>query len=286
MVWKIVIICKIFAFGDSCVKGMGTRQSFLKFFSNVPGASSHRPFLGVREAPVSGKALAAGTLAIHTGGCCFVPAASAMPLTIDELSDGFESYPRANTIDVMSEITQILQGFQAGQPESTSKLLSLVYNDLRQLAAQKLRNESPGHSLQATALVHEAFLRLVGSDGNDASVWQNRSHFFGAAAEAMRRILVDSARRRKAKKRGGDFERSDLDVALVPAPTSDDEILAIDEVLDRLADVDADAARLVKLRFFAGMTMSEIADLLEISVRSTHDIWAYARAWLRNEIGK
>ncbi len=184
----------------------------------------------------------------------------------------------------MSEVTQILRALTDGQPESTSRLLSLVYDELRQLAAQKLRRESPGNSLQATALVHEVFLRLVGNQGNGETVWQNRSHFFGAAAEAMRRILVDAARRRNAQKRGGEFERSELELIQIAAPTSDEEILAINDVLDRLANVDANAAQLVKLRFFAGMTMTEIADVFGISVRGTHDLWAYARAWLRTEI--
>lgn len=184
----------------------------------------------------------------------------------------------------MSEITQILNDLGHGQSESTSRLLVLVYDELRLLASQKLRNESPGNSLQATALVHEAFLRLVGNGNRDETVWQNRGHFFGAAAEAMRRILVDAARRRNAQKRGGEFERIDLDAIRIESPTNDDEVLAIHEVLDRLNDVDADAAQLVKLRFYAGMTMTEIAEVLGISVRTAQDIWAYARAWLRNAI--
>ncbi len=149
------------------------------------------------------------------------------------------------------------------------------------MAANRLRHEGPGITLQATGLVHEAFLRLVGAASEDQLVWQNRKHFFGAAAESMRRVLVDSARRRVAQKGGGNMTRDSLDQSLIPSAEPDEEILAIHEVLDQLSEIDPAAAQLVKLRFFAGMTMSEIADILGISVRSAQGIWKYARAWLR-----
>ena len=183
----------------------------------------------------------------------------------------------------MSEITRILQSLEVGQPQSTERLLSLVYDELRGLAAQKIRTENPGNTLQATALVNEVFLRLVGESSRE-SAWQNRRHFFGAAAEAMRRILVDAARKRAAQKRGGKFDRSDFDVTQIPAPTNDQEVLSINEAMDQLAVADPDAAELVKLRFFAGMTMQEIADIQGISIRKAQDVWAYARSWLRTEL--
>jgi RNA polymerase sigma factor (TIGR02999 family) len=161
--------------------------------------------------------------------------------------------------------------------------LPLVYDELRKLAAAKLAQEKPGQTLQATALVHEAYLRLV--DVEQAQQWNSRGHFFAAAAEAMRRILVEQARRRAAAKRGGQVNREELEESVIAAPEPAVDVLALHEVLERLEKVDPAAANLVKLRFFAGQTMSEAAEALAMSVRSAHDLWAYARSWLRREIG-
>jgi RNA polymerase sigma factor (TIGR02999 family) len=158
----------------------------------------------------------------------------------------------------------------------------LVYDELRRLAAQKLAHEKPGQTLDATALVHEAYLRLV--DVEQAQHWNSRGHFFAAAAEAMRRILVEQARRRNAAKRGGQAGREELDEAVLAAPEPAEDVLALDDSLTRLATIDPVAAQLVQLRFFAGLNMTEAADVLGMSVRSAHDIWAYARSWLRREI--
>jgi RNA polymerase sigma factor (TIGR02999 family) len=182
----------------------------------------------------------------------------------------------------MSDVTQILSAIEQGDPHAAGQLLPLVYEELRKLAAQKLAQEKPGQTLQATALVHEAYLRLV--DAPDAQNWNNRGHFFAAAAEAMRRILVDSARRRTAAKRGGRAERKALDPAAFAAPAPDEQLLAVHDSLDDLARSDAEAATLVKLRFFAGMTTTEAAQALGMSVRAAHDLWTYARSWLRRRM--
>jgi RNA polymerase sigma factor (TIGR02999 family) len=188
----------------------------------------------------------------------------------------------------MNEVTQILSAIEQGDPRAAEQLLPLVYDELRKLAEIRLAQEKPGHLLQATALVHEAYLRIVASSKNEkpngcAEVWDNRGHFFAAAAEAMRRILVDEARRRQAIKRGGLQNRVELPESRLVAPMPDDELLALHEALDELAKVDASAAALVRLRFFAGLTTAEAAEALDISVRSAHDLWTYARSWLRNK---
>ena len=183
----------------------------------------------------------------------------------------------------MSNVTRILSAIEAGDAHAASRLLPLVYGELRRLAAQKLAHEKPGQTLDATALVHEAYLRLVDNDAPQP--WNGRGHFFAAAAEAMRRILVEQARRRNAAKRGGQASRVELEEAALAAPEPAVDVLALHEALERLEKVDPAAANLVKLRFFAGLTMSEAAEALAMSVRSTHDLWAYARSWLRREIG-
>jgi len=182
----------------------------------------------------------------------------------------------------MSDVTQILNAIEQGDPQAAQKLLPVVYEELRKLAAHKLAHERPGQTLQATALVHDAYVRLV--DVDKAQVWNSRGHFFAAAAEAMRRILVDQARRRQAAKRGGGAEREELHESAIAAGRPADELLAVDDVLDRLAEIDPAAARLVKLRFFVGLNMSEVAEAMGISVRSAHDIWAYARTWLHQKV--
>jgi len=186
-----------------------------------------------------------------------------------------------------SELTQLLAGVEQGDPSAAAKLLPLVYDELRQLAEQKLRREKPGHTLQPTALVHEAYLRLVGSDAEAPAAkagWKSRGHFFGAAAQAMRRILVDNARRRARHKRGGDRKRVPVAEVEVVAPELPDDMVALDEALDRLATADKQAAELVHLRFFAGLPLPEIARLMDISPRTADRLWAYARAWLHREI--
>jgi RNA polymerase sigma factor (TIGR02999 family) len=182
----------------------------------------------------------------------------------------------------MSEVTRLLSAIDEGDPHAAEQLLPLVYDELRRLAAQKLAQEKPGQTLQATALVHEAYLRVVGGDTDRH--WNSRGHFFAAAAEAMRRILVDNARRRTAVKRGGEAERQPLDDSAIAAPAPDDQLLAVHEALDELARRDPEAATLVKLRFFGGMTMTEAAEALGVSVRTAHDVWAYARSWLHRHI--
>jgi RNA polymerase sigma factor (TIGR02999 family) len=168
------------------------------------------------------------------------------------------------------------------EPTSANDLLPLVYDELRRLAAQRLAHEPPGQTLQATALVHEAYVRLVGSDPDRP--WAGRAHFFAAAAEAMRRILVENARRRHRLKRGGDRARVDLDEAEPAAPEADADLLALDEAIERLAARDPVKARLVQLRVFAGLTCSQAAEVLQLSISTTDRYWAYARAWLRLEI--
>ncbi len=178
----------------------------------------------------------------------------------------------------MSEVTRILSAIDGGDTLAAHELLPLVYNELRKLAAAQMASENPGQTLQPTALVHEAYLRLVGPA--DQPRWRDRSHFFTAAAEAMRRILVDAARRRNAVKRGGN-RRADLDPDLIADASASDELLALDEALDRLAAHAPAKAELVKLRYFAGCTLDEAAKLLDISPREADRVWAYAKTWLK-----
>jgi RNA polymerase sigma factor (TIGR02999 family) len=182
----------------------------------------------------------------------------------------------------MNEVTSILSAIEQGDSKAASELLPLVYDELRKLAAQKLAQEKPGQTLQATALVHEAYLRLV---GDDDSGWDSRGHFFAAAAEAMRRVLVDRARDRRRLKRGGSRRRQDLDLAALTAPdTPPDDFLDLDNALDRLSRVDARAAMLVKLRLFAGLTGEQAAAALGVSPRTADFDWRFARAWLFDEL--
>ena len=181
----------------------------------------------------------------------------------------------------MAELTQILSAIEQGDPRAAEQLLPLVYDELRKLAAAKLALEHPGQTLQATALVHEAYLRLVGP--GEEQRWDNRRHFFAAAAEAMRRILIENARRKQTKKRGGGRQRQPLDDVASPAP--DEELLALDEALHKLAAADPQKARLVELRYFAGLTGDQAAAVLGISPSTADRHWVYARAWLRRELG-
>ena len=181
----------------------------------------------------------------------------------------------------MSDITRILTAIEHGDARAAEELLPIVYQELRGLAGRLLGRERPGQTLQATALVHEAYLRLVGS-GDPA--WEGRRHFFASAAEAMRRILIDSARRKQRDKHGGGRKRVDLDEAQITCPVRPEELLALDDALDALGEEDAEAAELVKLRYFAGMTASEAAAAMGISLRTANRLWAYARAWLRDAI--
>ena len=170
-----------------------------------------------------------------------------------------------------------------GEPRTAQEFLPAVYNELRKLAARKLANEAPGQTLQPTALVHEAWLRLAGAEGRE---WQNRAHFFGAAAEAMRRILVEQARRKKRLKRGGGLQRVELEETNLASPMPDDDLLALDAALDRLAKTDARAAEIVKLCFFVGLTQEQAARELDVSISTVERTWAFARAWLFREIQK
>ena len=181
----------------------------------------------------------------------------------------------------MSDVTDILAAIERGDPKTADQLLPLVYDELRRLAAQRMARELPGQSLQPTALVHEAYLRLVGADPNKA--WDGRGHFFAAAAEAMRRILVERARRPHRLKRGGRHARVDLDDAQ-PAVANTDDLLALDEALEKLAAQAPVNAQLVQLRVFAGLTLAEAAEILGLSKSTADRYWAYARAWLRVEI--
>jgi RNA polymerase sigma factor (TIGR02999 family) len=182
----------------------------------------------------------------------------------------------------MGEVTQILDAIGRGEPQAAGQLLPLVYDELRRLAAARMASEVPGQTLDATALVHEAYLRLVGS--NPDRPWDGQGHFFAAAAEAMRRILIENARRKRRLRHGGDAARHDLDPAQITAPDPPDELLAIDEALEKLAQADPQAAELVKLRYFAGLPIPRVAELLGLSPRSADRLWAYARAWLRRAI--
>jgi RNA polymerase sigma factor (TIGR02999 family) len=188
----------------------------------------------------------------------------------------------------MSDVTRILSAIESGDPKAAEQLLPLVYDELRKLAAQKLVQEAPGQTLQATALVHEAYLRLVDGEGRDSSApnWDSRGHFFAAAAEAMRRILIDNARRKGAARHGGGWSRHELLEAELAVDSTGDDLIAVDEAISKLATVEPEMARLIELRFFAGLTLEAAARCLEISVRTAHRHWAYARAWLRRELDR
>jgi RNA polymerase sigma factor (TIGR02999 family) len=181
----------------------------------------------------------------------------------------------------VNDVTHILNELPANDPSAAAQLLPLVYEELRKLARSRMSNEAPGHTLQATALVHEAYLRLV---GNESSAWANRAHFFAAAAEAMRRILIDHARRRRAAKHGGGKEHIGLEDLPIAAPGDEDELLAVHDALEKLALHDAQKAELVKLKYFAGLTTEEAAAVLNLSTPTAKRHWAYARAWLFREI--
>jgi RNA polymerase sigma factor (TIGR02999 family) len=181
----------------------------------------------------------------------------------------------------MNSVTVVLNRAQQGEPQAAAELLPLVYEELRRLAAHKMANEAAGHTLQPTALVHEAWLRLVGAESQH---WENRSHFFAAAAEAMRRILVESARRKKRLKRGGELERVDLEAVELPLPMPGEELLALDEALERLVAFNPRAGELVKLCFFVGLTQEQAARELGVSVSTAERLWAFARAWLFQEL--
>jgi RNA polymerase sigma factor (TIGR02999 family) len=182
----------------------------------------------------------------------------------------------------MNEVTHILSAIAGGDEHAAEQLLPLVYDELRRLAAQRLAREKPGQTLQATALVHEAYLRLVGTD--PSRPWDGRGHFFAAAAEAMRRILVDRARCKRSQKRGGDLARAEMGEIELVAPEAENEVLVVDEALAGLSAADARAAELVKLRYFAGLSLAEAARVLDMAPRTADRLWAYARAWLRRAI--
>jgi len=187
----------------------------------------------------------------------------------------------------MSDVTRILSQIESGDPSAAEQLLPLVYDELRKLAAAKLAHEKPGQSLQATALVHEAYLRLVESPlnaGMKQPAWDGKGHFFAAAAEAMRRILVEAARRKKRLKRGGDLARQNLLLDEVAEIEPREDLLALDEALHKLAATDRTAADLVQLRYFTGLTIAEVAQALNIPPRTADRRWAYARAWLHREL--
>jgi RNA polymerase sigma factor (TIGR02999 family) len=181
----------------------------------------------------------------------------------------------------MSDVTRILQSMEAGDAQAAEELLPLVYGELRKLAAAKMANESPNQTLQPTALVHEAWLRLT---GNEDVKWNGRAHFFGAAAEAMRRILIDNARRKSAARHGGGQQRLDVDDLEIAAPGKEDELLAINDALEEFAKVDQQKVELVKLRYFVGLKVEEAAEILGISVPTAVRWWNYSRAWLYQKI--
>jgi RNA polymerase sigma factor (TIGR02999 family) len=181
----------------------------------------------------------------------------------------------------MSDVTRILQSVTGGDAAAADELLPLVYGELRKLAAAKMANEAPNQTLQPTALVHEAWLRLT---GGQETKWHGRAHFFGAAAEAMRRILIENARRKQALRHGGGQQRLDVADVEIAAPAKDDELLAMDEALEKFAAVDKPKAELVKLRYFAGLTIEETAQILGISTPTAKRWWTYARAWLFDQM--
>lgn len=184
----------------------------------------------------------------------------------------------------MGDVTQILDAAGAGDRQAAAKLLPVVYEELRKLAAARMAAEAPGQTLDATSLVHEAYLRLVGPA--DEHRWEDRSHFFGAAAEAMRRILVDRARRRQTDKHGGGRQRCDLDASAIVAPDQDVDLLELDAALQKLAEHDPAKAKLVELRYFAGLSVDQAADVLGVSPRTLDRDWVYTKAWLRREMGE
>ena len=183
----------------------------------------------------------------------------------------------------MSDVTRILNAIERGDARATDELLPLVYEELRLLAAQKLSHESPGQTLQATALVHEVYLRLV---GDEPQSWNSRGHFFAAAAEAIRRILVENARRKRCVKHGGTQRRVDLDAAELPVDGFFEDVIALDGALTRLADHKPLIAEVVRLRYFAGLTLGQISEVLAVSRRTVDSYWAYARAWLYREVAQ
>ncbi|MGL6073556.1 MAG: sigma-70 family RNA polymerase sigma factor [Fimbriiglobus sp.] len=182
----------------------------------------------------------------------------------------------------MSDVTRLLNAAKEGDPAAVGELLPIVYAELRELAAARMASEDPRHTLQPTALVHEAYLRLIGP--RDAACWQNQGHFFAAAAEAMRRILVEAARRKAAEKRGGDRSRVQVELDHIATPEIQEDLVALDQALDRLAALDSVKAEVVKLRYFAGLTLPETAAALGISERTASRHWAFARAWLGREV--
>jgi RNA polymerase sigma factor (TIGR02999 family) len=186
----------------------------------------------------------------------------------------------------VDEVSRILRAVEAGEPHAAERLLPLVYDELRRLAAAKLRHEAPGQTLDATALVHEAYLRIAGPAGRESSQWAGRGHFFAAAAEAMRRILVENARRKGRRRHGGGMARVDVNVpAGVAVNAPDDDLLAVHDALDDLERVDREAAQVVKLRYFLGLSFVETAELLGVSERTAYRDWGYARAWLYGRLG-
>jgi RNA polymerase sigma factor (TIGR02999 family) len=182
----------------------------------------------------------------------------------------------------MNEVTSLLNAAQSGDPQAAEQLFPLIYDDLRRLAARRLAREAPGQTLDPTSLIHEVYLRLVGSD--QGAHWDSKGHFFAAAAEAMRRILVENARRKRCLKRGGGLERRELDEAMLMAPEPREDLLALDEALTQLAATDRAAASLVELRYFAGLSMPEAAQVLGIALRTAERLWTYARAWLHEYV--
>jgi len=184
---------------------------------------------------------------------------------------------------IMSDVTRILAAIEQGDARAADELLPLVYQELRRLAAQKISREPPGQTLQATALVHEAYIRLVGSQAQN---WSGRTHFFTAAAEAMRRILIDNARRKQRLKRGGGQQKVDINEAELAIEAPSDDLIALDEALDKLAKTDKIKADLVKLRYFAGLTLEQAAGLLDLPERTAKRYWAHARAWLYRQVNE
>jgi RNA polymerase sigma factor (TIGR02999 family) len=203
----------------------------------------------------------------------------------DDPAPNGHSVERYNSRATGGDVTRILAQAAQGSARAAGELLPLVYNELRRVAMQKLAGEKPGQTLQATALVHEAYVRLMGSE-EEAPQWHGRNHFFMAAAEAMRRILVENARRKASIRRGGDFRRQDVELELLPLPPADEEVLAINDALEKLAAERPAVARLVELRYFGGLTLDEAAALLDVSPRTAHRYWAYARAWLHGELSR
>jgi RNA polymerase sigma factor (TIGR02999 family) len=182
----------------------------------------------------------------------------------------------------MSDVTRILSQIEQGHPNAAEQLLPLVYDELRKLAASKLAQEKPGHTLQATALVHDAYIRLV--DAEQGRDWNSRGHFFGAAAEAMRRILINHARDKATAKRGVDWQRVSLDAVAVPGRVDPSDLISLNDALEKLVESDAPSGEIAKLRIFAGMTVSEIAEVLNLGQRTVDRRWAFARAWLQTQL--